>query len=119
MEANPEVNGSEAEIKRDLERVEADEHRLAEDVERLEHDLAEHAHGVTVEVNRTKIILATHRITGLELKQAAIDQGATLEIDFQLWRITGEHSRVQVPNDEELELHDGECFAANAPDDNA
>src|SRR5664280_1184457 len=108
---------SERAIEEDIDRVDKDERRLAEDVERLERDVKWRERDVTVEVNSTVVVLSEHVVTGLQLKQAAIDQGATLEIDFQLWRLTGEHTRDQVANDEEVHLHDGERFAATARDD--
>jgi hypothetical protein len=110
---------SERTVEEDVDHVDKDERRLAEDVERLERDVEGRKQEVTVEVNSTAVVLSEHLVTGLQLKQAAIDQGATLEIDFQLWRLTGEHKRDQVANDEKVHLHDGERFAATASDDNA
>ena len=113
------MSGGEGLIKEDLMRVEEDERRLAEDVGRLEHDLNETEREISVEVNGTRVVFSNHRVTGLEIKRAAIEQGATLEIDFQLWRLEGQHKRVQIADNEEAELHEGERFAATTPDDNS
>lgn len=75
--------------------------------------------GVTVTVNRSAVSLTERKVTGLQLKEAAIAQGAELQLDFQLWRIDGTGRRHQVGDDETIEVHDGERFAANAPDDNS
>ena len=119
MVANPEGSNSEASIEQDLERVKADERRLVVDLERLEHDVEDGEYEVRVEVNGTRVILPKHKVTGYEIKEIAIEQGATLEIDFQLWRLKDDHTRTQIGDAEIIETHDGERFAANAPDDNA
>ncbi|HUX05628.1 MAG TPA: hypothetical protein VMV53_12080 [Acidimicrobiales bacterium] len=74
---------------------------------------------VEVVVNRTQVHLETRKVSGVEFKEAAIAQGAELQLDFQLWRIDADGKRHQIADDQEIELHDGERFAANAPDDNS
>ncbi len=42
-------------------------------------------HGeVTVTVNTKAVVLPKHRVTGLEIKEAAIAQGVQIELDFIL-----------------------------------
>jgi len=41
-------------------------------------------HPVTVTVNGKAVNLLSHRVTGLEIKQAAIDQDVEIELDFEL-----------------------------------
>jgi hypothetical protein len=87
----------------------------------LEDQTAE-AHGhreVEVSVNRSRVRLEHRRVTGLQLKEAAIAQGVEIQPDFQLWRIDGDGKRHQIGDEQEIDLHDGERFAANAPDDNS
>jgi hypothetical protein len=74
---------------------------------------------VKVFVNRTEVHLEVRKVTGLQLKEAAIRQGAELQLDFQLWWFDADGKRHQIGDDKEVELHDGERFAANAPDDNS
>ncbi len=75
--------------------------------------------GLTVTVNRFAVWLTERRLTGLQLKEAAIAQKAELQLDFQLWRIDGTGRRHQIGDEQSIEVHEGERFAANAPDDNS
>lgn len=57
-----------------------------------------------------------HKVSGGELKQAAIDQGVPIELDFVLFRKHG-HDYEQVAEDKTIRTHKGEEFRCVAPDD--
>lgn len=73
---------------------------------------------VRVTVNRQPVELPAERLTGLEIKEAAIRQHVEIEPSFQLslkrgdrYEVIGDSDRVEVRRDEE--------FLAVAPDDNS
>ena len=105
----------------DDEKIERDLDAIVQDVERLEHDLAEDRRDVDIEVNFKPVRMTVHRATGLQIKEAAIAQGVKIEANYQLARLDDRDSdrSVEVKNDEEVNLHDGECFVATAPDVNS
>lgn len=105
-------------IAEDVAAVEADEARVQRDVERLEHDL-EGRRPVEVEVNNKPVRLDRHRVTGLEVKEAAIAQKVQIDLGFQLFEELGEGRERQVGDDDEVEVRGGTRFTAIAPDDNA
>ncbi len=41
-------------------------------------------HGVTVKVNNKPVVISRRRVTGLQIKEAAIAQGVEIELDFIL-----------------------------------
>ncbi|MDX8054962.1 multiubiquitin domain-containing protein [Lentzea sp. BCCO 10_0798] len=71
-----------------------------------------------VTVNKHAVTLTEHRMTGLEIKQAAKDQGAAVEVDFQLSVKRGHRYEV-VGDDDTIAVHKGQEFIAVAPDDNS
>lgn len=105
-------------IAQDIAAVEEDEARLQHDVERLEHDL-EDRRPVEVEVNNQPVRLPRHRVTGLEIKEAAIAQKVQIDLGFQLFEELGEGRERQVGDDDEVTVRDGTEFTAIAPDDNS
>jgi len=108
-------------MRADDEKIERDFDAIVEDGERLENDLAEERRDVDIEVNFKSVRMTVHRSTGLQIKEAAIAQGVKIEANYQLARLEDRHSdrSVEVKNDEEVNLHEGECFVATAPDVNS
>ena len=78
-----------------------------------------HAHVVHITVNRKSVTVPDHEITGLQIKEAAIDQGVQIEIDFQLSEELGHHQSRIVGDDDLVHVHEGSAFLAVAPDDNS
>lgn len=73
---------------------------------------------VRVTVNRQPVELPDRDLTGVEIKQAAIEQGVAIQATFQLsvrrgrrYEVVGDADVVRVKRDEE--------FLAVAPDDNS
>lgn len=74
---------------------------------------------VTVEVNSNPVTLTEKKLTGREIKLAAILQGQQIQEDFvlQLERPNGEFDAIG--DDQEVNVHKGMSFTAIAPDDNS
>ena len=70
---------------------------------------------ITVNNHRVKIHSPA---TGLEIKQAAVDAGVPIELDFVLERERGDEA-VEIADDEKIDLHDDDKFTAADGDDNA
>lgn len=77
------------------------------------------AHPVTVTVNRRPVPLADHHVTGLAIKQAAVEAGVIPDTGFQLSEERGHGELVHIADDTALTVHEGSAFLAVAPDDNS
>ena len=68
---------------------------------------------VTVHVNTKPVELRSHKVTGDEIKQAAIDQGVEIELDFELVEEPrdGKPER-KIRDDEEITVNDQSAFLA-------
>ncbi|OKI58020.1 multiubiquitin domain-containing protein [Micromonospora sp. CB01531] len=73
---------------------------------------------ITVSVNNQQVELPERRVTGLEIKQAAIAQGVHLQPNFQLSLKRGNRYEVVGDNDT-IAVHPNQEFLAVAPDDNS
>lgn len=76
---------------------------------------------VTIEVNGKGVKLEGPRVTGLQVKEAAIEQGVDIQLDFVLSHVIGEGGRrtVIVGNDDPVTIHQGSKFLAVPNDDNS
>lgn len=74
---------------------------------------------VTAKVNNHPVTFQTHKTTGIEIKQAAIQQGVVIQEDFNLFRVKEGGKLVPVTDAETVTLHKNEEFRATAPDDNS
>lgn len=106
-------------IAQDVAAIERDEAPLALDTERLELDLDQERRHLDVLVNTKPVRLGTRRETGLEIKDAAIEQGVQIDRGFQLWVELGEGRERQIGDADEITVHKGARFSAIAPDDNS
>jgi hypothetical protein len=96
--------------------------RNAEEVstpEQGEHGPDARRRHVDIVVNNKPVVLTRHRVTGHEIKEAAIGQGVDIEFDFQLFEELPDGHERQIGNDDEVTVHDGSVFTAIAPDDNS
>lgn len=74
---------------------------------------------ITFNLNRKPVTVTENRLTGLQVKQAAIDAGIEIALDFQLkirhgnspWEVVGDDDMVTVNKSTE--------FRAVTPDDNS
>lgn len=74
---------------------------------------------ITVTLNEHPVTFPEHKVTGLEIKQAAIHQGIAIQPDFVLFEVKGEAPLKQLADTEAVTLHKGQIFRAVAPDDNS
>jgi Multiubiquitin len=74
----------------------------------------------TVTVNNRPVILTSHRVTGLAIKEAAIAQGVQIEPDFLLTleAFGGQPART-IDNDETITVTQHSVFKANDGDDDS
>lgn len=72
-----------------------------------------------VTVNRKPVPLTEHRVSGLQVKEAAIAAGVDIELDFQL-SIRRPNGKLEVVDDSEtVTVNKQSQFRAVAPDDNS
>ena len=82
--------------------------------------VVERPQDVTVKVNEHAVTLASHRVTGLEIKQAAIAQGVEIEEDFLLTLEAHDgQSASTVDNGETITVTMHSVFTANDVDDDS
>lgn len=75
---------------------------------------------VTVQVNNKPVELGAHRVTGLEVKRAAIAQGVEIEEDFLLTLEAHEGRPARTVDDDELiTVTKHSVFTANDGDDDS
>ena len=74
---------------------------------------------VPIEVNNKFVKVDGPTATGLQIKQAAIDQGVPIQLDFHLSVVGDDGKEVRVGDDESVELHRDQKFFAVAGDDNS
>jgi Multiubiquitin len=82
-------------------------------------DSAEKVKVVTILVNNQPVTVQQTEVTGLQIKQAAIDQGVAIETDFQLFEKQGEGKLTLISDTKTIKIHEREEFRATAPDDNS
>lgn len=74
---------------------------------------------VTIEVNTHKVKMPAGPASGLEIKDAAIDQGVKIEVSFVLQMQLPNGSAKVIGDDDKVPLSDHLTFTAIAPDDNS
>jgi hypothetical protein len=82
--------------------------------------VAESGEKVTVTVNNKAVTLPSHRVTGLEIKRHAIEQGVDIKLDFQLIEEAhGDHPAREIENHETITVNKHSEFTANDGDDDS
>jgi hypothetical protein len=74
---------------------------------------------VTITVNNRSVEIEGPRVTGLAIKQAAIAQGVSIELDFQLAEIKKHGEHLIVGDDDVVTINKNSKFVATASDDNS
>jgi hypothetical protein len=75
---------------------------------------------VTVTVNNKPVVLESHRVTGLEIKRAAIQQGVDIQLDFHLVLEAHDgHPARRIDDDETITVTKHSVFSANDCDDDS
>jgi Multiubiquitin len=78
-----------------------------------------HPEVITIHVNERPVRMRGHRHTGLEIKEAAVEQHVKIELDFLLYLEGPEGQAKQIADDEEVTIDDKTHFAAVPDDDNS
>lgn len=73
----------------------------------------------TIEVNDRKIVLEDRRVTGAQIKAAAIAAGVPIQPDFVLSEVLPNGKQKVVPDNKEITVKDGDEFWAIPGDDNS
>jgi hypothetical protein len=76
-------------------------------------------HTVTITVNNRPVIVEGPRVSGLDIKQAAIDQGLTITLDFVLSEIRPNGRPRIIGNEDEVTVNKNSAFTAIADDDDS
>lgn len=77
------------------------------------------AHPVTVTVNERPVALAEAKVTGLQIKEAAVSQGVPIQLDFVLSEELSERRTRIIGDAEAVHVSDRSKFLAIPPDDNS
>ncbi len=76
--------------------------------------------GVSVEVNTKQVVLTKHRVSGLEIKRAAVDQGVPhVTVHFQLIEIGKGNTVRGIADTQIVTVTKKSKFRMTAPDDNS
>lgn len=78
-----------------------------------------HGHTVMITVNNKPVEIDGPRVTGLQIKQAAVNQGVDIQLDFQLAEIRRDDEQHIVGNDDLVTVNKHSRFVATAGDDNS
>lgn len=76
-------------------------------------------HPVEITVNKKSVTIEGPRVTGLQIKQAAVDQGVQIGLDFQLTEVHQDRTRKIIGDSDPVTVHPGSTFFAAAGDDNS
>ena len=74
---------------------------------------------ITITVNERPVVMVGNRQTGLAIKQAAINQGVQIQLDFVLSVERGPQQTKIVGDNEEVAINKNSRFIAVADDDNS
>lgn len=78
------------------------------------------AKAVVVKVNNKSVTLPDHRVSGLQVKEAAIDQGVEIELDFLLTlEAHGGNPAQTIDDDDVVTVNKHSEFTANDVDDDS
>ena len=72
-----------------------------------------------IAVNRKPVEVDEELVTGLQVKEAAIKQGVSIQLDFQLAKVTPDGSHQIVGDREKVDVLEYKTFFATSSDDNA
>lgn len=77
------------------------------------------AKDVVIEVNGRDVVMPDKAATGLQIKQAAIAQGVTIQENFVLQEELANGTSKVIGDNDEVKLNKNSSFTAIAPDDNS
>ena len=72
-----------------------------------------------ISVNRKPVEVAGPIVTGLEIKEASIQQGLPIEVYFQLALVEPDGKERIIGNSDKVDVRESKTFFATAADDNS
>ena len=72
-----------------------------------------------VSVNNKPVEVEEPLVTGLEIKEASIEQGVAIQLDFQLAVVEADGKQRIVGDSDKVDVHEFKTFFATASDDNS
>ncbi len=72
-----------------------------------------------ITVNGQFVVVPKEKLTGLEIKEAAIQAGVPIQVDFVLSEVRPSGEQKIIPDDREIPLKTGDEFWAIPGDDNS
>ena len=72
-----------------------------------------------ISVNRKPVEVAGPVVTGLEIKEASVEQGLPIKLDFQLALVEADGKERVVGNSDKVDVREFKTFFATADDDNS
>ena len=72
-----------------------------------------------ISVNRKPVEVAGPIVTGLEIKEASIQQGLPIEVSFQLALVEPDGKERIIGNSDKVDVRESKTFFATADDDNS
>ena len=72
-----------------------------------------------ISVNRKPVEVAGPIVTGLEIKEASIQQGLPIEVYFQLALVEPDGKERIIGNSDKVDVRESKTFFATADDDNS
>ena len=76
-------------------------------------------HTVSIIVNNQRVKVDSRRPSGLAIKRAAIRQGVTIDLDFQLAMVRPDGRQQIIGDNDRVDVNDESRFVATASDDNS
>ena len=77
------------------------------------------AHEIRVTVNGQFVVLTSRKVTGLQVKEAAIAAGVPIQLDFVLSEVRPSGEQKIIPDDRAVTVKNGDEFWAIPGDDNS
>jgi hypothetical protein len=74
---------------------------------------------IRVTVNGQFVVLTSRKVTGLQIKEAAIAAGVPIQLDFVLSEVRPSGEQKIIPDDREITVKSGDEFWAIPGDDNS
>jgi hypothetical protein len=98
---------------------EVDGRVVSEEVD-VEIDVEEEPKEVPIKLNNKRVVLPKHRMTGLGIKEEAIEQGVDIKLDFILTLDARDGKPIEtIEDDQVIFVRDHAEFTANDGDDNS
>ena len=73
----------------------------------------------SISVNRKPVEVKGRLVSGLEIKEASVEQGVAIQLEFQLAKVGPDGKHLIVGDDEKVDVSEFKTFFATASDDNS